>query len=85
MDFTAHAASLGAQAEKVSGIAELEAALERAKAARQTYAIVIDTDPLPSTKAGGCWWDVPVPEVSPHEQVNRARQGYEKSKTVQRQ
>jgi len=84
VDFVAHAASLGAQAEKVRGIAELEAALERAKAASQTYAVVIDTDPLPSTEAGGGWWDVPVPEVSPRAQVNTARQGYEQFKSIQR-
>ena len=26
--------------------------------------IVIDTDPGPSTEAGGVWWDVAVPAVS---------------------
>ncbi len=84
VDFVAHAASLGATAEKVTGIAELEQALQRARQADQTYAVVIDTDPLPTTKAGGSWWDVPVPEVSQREQVQSARQGYEKAKSTQR-
>ncbi|MDQ2693888.1 MAG: 3D-(3,5/4)-trihydroxycyclohexane-1,2-dione acylhydrolase (decyclizing) [Pseudomonadota bacterium] len=85
VDFVAHAASMGARAEKVKGIAELEQALQRARQADTTYAVVIDTDPLPSTEAGGGWWDVPVPEVSQREQVKTARQGYEKAKSTQRQ
>jgi 3D-(3,5/4)-trihydroxycyclohexane-1,2-dione acylhydrolase (decyclizing) len=39
--------------------------------------IVIDTDPLISTDAGGHWWDVVVPEVSSRPQVNAARKEYE--------
>ena len=45
-------------------VAGLEAALERAKAAARTCLIVIQTDPAPTTEAGGAWWDVAVPEVS---------------------
>ncbi len=45
IDFAAHAASLGALAEKVSGIAALEKALAKARSARRTSVIVIDTDP----------------------------------------
>ena len=64
IDFAAHAASLGAIAEKVAALAELEAALKQARAADRTIVVVIDTDPLASTEAGGHWWDVAVPEVS---------------------
>jgi len=39
--------------------------------------LVIDTDPLISTEAGGHWWDVAVPEVSARPQVNAARKEYE--------
>ena len=46
IDFVAHAASLGAAAEKAAGLAELEAALARARRAARTSVIVIDTDPL---------------------------------------
>eukprot|EP01030_Chromulinospumella_sphaerica_P022407 gene22407-22384_t len=77
IDFAAHAASLGALAEKVTTIAELEAALRRAYAADRTSVVVIDTDPAISTEAGGAWWDVAVPEVSAREQVRAARAEYE--------
>ena len=40
--------------------------------------IVIDTDPLITTEAGGHWWDVAVPEVSERPQVNAARKEYER-------
>ena len=53
IDFVAHAAALGAQAVKVASIAELEAAFKAARAAKTTQVVVIDTDPGPSTDAGG--------------------------------
>jgi 3D-(3,5/4)-trihydroxycyclohexane-1,2-dione acylhydrolase (decyclizing) len=84
IDFAAHAASLGAQSEKVAGIAELEAALGRAKASNRTYVIVIDTDPAISTEAGGAWWDVAVPEVSDRPEVRAARAAYETAVKDQR-
>ena len=77
IDFAAHAASLGARSEKVAGVAELEAALRRARASDRTYVVVIDTDPAISTEAGGAWWDVAVPEVSERPQVRAARADYE--------
>ncbi len=76
IDFAAHAASLGAVAEKVAGIADLEAALERARDAERTAVIVIDTDPIAATAEGGAWWDVAVPEVSPREEVRAAHDAY---------
>ena len=84
IDFAAHATALGAFAEKVSGIAELEQALARAKGNSRTTVLVIDTDPLASTAAGGHWWDVAVPEVSPRREVNRARADYEAALRLQR-
>jgi 3D-(3,5/4)-trihydroxycyclohexane-1,2-dione acylhydrolase (decyclizing) len=77
IDFAAHARSLGAEAEKVGGIAELEAALARAKRSDTSYVIVIDTDPAITTEAGGHWWDVAVPEVSTRAEVRAARRDYE--------
>jgi 3D-(3,5/4)-trihydroxycyclohexane-1,2-dione acylhydrolase (decyclizing) len=77
IDFAAHAASLGALSERVDGIAGLEAALERARAAERTCVIVIATDPTLSTEAGGAWWDVAVPEVSERAKVRRARAAYD--------
>ncbi|WP_425100341.1 3D-(3,5/4)-trihydroxycyclohexane-1,2-dione acylhydrolase (decyclizing) [Tropicibacter sp. S64] len=77
IDFAAHAASMGAAAVHVASIAELEDALERAKAATGPFVIVIDTDPYPSTPDGGYWWDVAVPEVSDRAEVLAARETYE--------
>lgn len=82
-DFAAHARSLGAQAEKVANIAELEQALVRAKQATSTYVITLDTDPLSTTESGGSWWEVAVPEVSEREQVRAARARYEIAKQQQ--
>lgn len=84
IDFVAHAASLGAIATKAASIAELESALVAAKGNTRTTVVVIDTDPLISTGAGGAWWDVAVPEVSEREQVRAARADYETSRQPQR-
>ena len=85
IDFAAHARALGALAEHVSSIADLEAALARARAADRTYVVVIDTDPLRTTEAGGWWWEVGVPEVSESSSVRAARIEYEHGKRLQRQ
>jgi len=84
IDFAAHAAALGADAEKVDSLAELEAAVARAGRAARTTVIVIETDPELSTEAGGYWWDVAVPEVSERAEVQQARAAYEKSRAAQR-
>ena len=75
--FAAHAASMGAEAVKVSSIAELEQALSRRHEAKGPYVVVIDTDPYPSTPHGGFWWDVAVPEVSERKEVRAKRTAYE--------
>ncbi|SMC46285.1 3D-(3,5/4)-trihydroxycyclohexane-1,2-dione acylhydrolase (decyclizing) [Rhizobium sp. RU36D] len=77
IDFAAHAAAMGAQSNKVSSIAELEAALDAARDATVATVIVIDTDPYPTPGAGGYWWDVAVPQVSARAEVNNARAAYE--------
>ena len=64
-------------AEKVDGVGALEQALARARKADRTSVIVIDTDPMIATEAGGWWWDVAVPEVSEREAVRAARTEYE--------
>jgi 3D-(3,5/4)-trihydroxycyclohexane-1,2-dione acylhydrolase (decyclizing) len=84
IDFAAHAASLGAIAEKVESIGGLEAALGRARQNARTTVVVIDTDPLVSTEAGGHWWDVAVPEVSSRSEVNAKREQYERALELQR-
>ena len=84
IDFRAHAASLGALAQQVESLTELEAALHRARAADRTSVIVIRTDPRIATAAGGHWWDVGVPEVSTRSEVQMARSDYETQRTAQR-
>lgn len=84
IDFAAHARAMGAQAEHVHSIAELEQALTRARASTRTYLIAIDTDHRRTTDAGGCWWEVAVPEVSEREAVQAARRDYERAKDRQR-
>jgi len=77
IDFVAHAASLGARAEKAGSIAELEAAVAKAVRRDGVDVIVIDTDPGPSTEAGGTWWDVAVPAVSTRDTVTAAYKNYQ--------
>ena len=84
IDFAAHARAMGAQAEHVHSIAELEQALTRARTSTRTYLIAIDTDHRRTTEAGGCWWEVAVPEVSEREAVQAARRDYERAKVKQR-
>ncbi|MFP3602677.1 3D-(3,5/4)-trihydroxycyclohexane-1,2-dione acylhydrolase (decyclizing) [Paraburkholderia sp. SIMBA_053] len=77
IDFAAHARALGARAEHAANVAELEAALQRARSADRTYVISIDTDPARTTSDGGWWWEVAVPEVSPRASVREARANYD--------
>jgi 3D-(3,5/4)-trihydroxycyclohexane-1,2-dione acylhydrolase (decyclizing) len=84
IDFVANARSLGALAEKASGIAELEQALARARQNDRTTVLVIDTDPMTITDAGGHWWDVAVPEVSARPEVRTARENYVRALELQR-
>ncbi|MBB3004632.1 3D-(3,5/4)-trihydroxycyclohexane-1,2-dione acylhydrolase (decyclizing) [Paraburkholderia tropica] len=76
IDFAAHARALGAEAEHVANVAELDAAMQRARAATRTYLVCIDTDPARTTEEGGWWWEVAVPEVSPRAAVREARERY---------
>jgi len=84
IDFAMHAAAMGAWSKKVASIAELEAGLKEAAAIERTSVLVIDTDPLIATEAGGHWWDVAVPEVSVRPSVNAARKEYEEALKGQR-
>ncbi len=78
IDFAMHARALGASAEHAANIRELEAAMRRARASPGSYLISIDTDPTRGPEAGGCWWEVAVPEVSSREAVRSARASYER-------
>ncbi len=59
-------------------------AIVASKGNDRTTVIVIDTDPLITTEAGGHWWDVAVPEVSPRDEVNKARKNYVDARAAQR-
>jgi len=84
IDFAANAASLGALAEKVANIEELEEALLHARSANRTYLICIDTDDTRTTREGGWWWEVAVPEESPRDSVREARAEYLRGKEKQK-
>ncbi len=77
IDFAMHARSLGAYAEKVDDLSELAPALQRARQSDRTSVLVIDTDPVTCTQAGGVWWDVPVAEVSENSDINQAAATYQ--------
>ncbi len=85
VDFVAHAAAMGANAEKVSNFVELEEAFKRAKAASKTSVIVMDVDPYDGwTTEGHTWWEVGTPHVSDHARVREAHQDWESSRSKQR-
>jgi 3D-(3,5/4)-trihydroxycyclohexane-1,2-dione acylhydrolase (decyclizing) len=84
IDFVRHAESLGAIAERAVSIGDFEQALERARGNERTTVVVIETDPLAATAAGGHWWDVAVPEVSVRKEVRAARKAYEQAARKQR-
>ncbi|MGO7547678.1 3D-(3,5/4)-trihydroxycyclohexane-1,2-dione acylhydrolase (decyclizing) [Rhizobium leguminosarum] len=84
IDFVAHAASMGAHAEKIGSIAELEARIVAARERNIPSVLVIDTDAVPGTDAGGHWWDVAVPQVGGPERLEQARTRYNENAANQR-
>ncbi|NKL27926.1 3D-(3,5/4)-trihydroxycyclohexane-1,2-dione acylhydrolase (decyclizing) [Rhizobium leguminosarum bv. viciae] len=84
IDFVAHAASMGAHAEKIGSIAELEACIVAARERNIPSVLVIDTDAVPGTDAGGHWWDVAVPQVGGPERLEQARARYNENAANQR-
>jgi len=83
VDFVGHARSLGALAERVTSIVELEQAFERAKAADRTYVIEIKVSAAEWTP-GDAWWDVGMPQVSARKSVREATVLHAKDKKKQR-
>lgn len=77
IDFVAHAASMGAHAVKVPGIAALEAEVAAARSRDIPTVIVIDTEAETGAGIGGGWWDVAVPEVGTTDALREARARYE--------
>jgi 3D-(3,5/4)-trihydroxycyclohexane-1,2-dione acylhydrolase (decyclizing) len=83
VDFVQHARAMGARAEEVATLEELEGALGRARVADRTAVIVIRTDAYTWT-GGDAWWDVGVPEVSDREEVRVAKAQHEAERKHQR-
>ena len=84
LDLAANAASLGAHAERVGSVAELSAALGRARTTDGVNVIVIEVDRYEGVPSYESWWDVPVAEVSELPGVQDARRDYEKARGAER-
>ena len=84
IDFVAHAAAMGAHAEKAADIADLEAQIVAARGRDIPTVIVIDTEAVSGTGAGGHWWDVAVPQVGGPERLEKARERYHANAACQR-
>ena len=85
VDFAAHAASMGANAEKVDNSAELAEAFKRAKASDKTSVIVMNVDAYEGwTTEGHTWWEVGTPEVSESARVREAHAEVESARARQR-
>jgi len=65
-------------------VAELKTAMVKARAAKRTQVLVIDTTHQRTTAEGGCWWEVGIPEVSERPEVNQAYAGFLTAKKDQR-
>ena len=85
VDFTAHAASMGASSEKVSNPVEFVEAFKRAKDSDKTYVIVMDVDAYEGwTTEGHTWWEVGTPHVTDSDSVREAHEDWEASRNKQR-
>ena len=85
VDFVAHAAAMGANAEKVLNLDDLADAFKRAKAADKTSVIVMDVDPYDGwTTEGHTWWEVGTPQVSENAGVRNAHTDWESGRSQQR-
>lgn len=84
IDFAMHGASMGADTVHVKNVAELKSAMVKARAAKRSQVLVIDTTHTRTTAEGGCWWEVGIPEVSERPAVNAAHAGYVAAKKDQR-
>jgi 3D-(3,5/4)-trihydroxycyclohexane-1,2-dione acylhydrolase (decyclizing) len=84
VDFAANAESLGARAIRACSADAVRAALETARHADRTTAIVIPVDI--DHRVGGyeSWWDVPIAEVSTIEAVQKAREEYDRARKAER-
>lgn len=85
VDFAAHAASMGANAETVANPSEFADAFKRAKAADKTSVIVMNVDALQGwTDQGHAWWEVGTPHISTNPKVTEKHAEIEAERAKQR-
>lgn len=84
VDFQANAASLGAWAVRARTSQEMRQALGEAKKQTRTSVVVVETSYEDRVPGYESWWDVPIAEVSEHEEVRAVRAGYEKARKNER-
>jgi 3D-(3,5/4)-trihydroxycyclohexane-1,2-dione acylhydrolase (decyclizing) len=79
VDFVAHARALGADATKVADVAQLEAAVAKARRRRAHDRARHRDRSGERHRRGGAWWNVPVAEVSGDAHVRAAREAWQRS------
>jgi 3D-(3,5/4)-trihydroxycyclohexane-1,2-dione acylhydrolase (decyclizing) len=85
VDFEAHAAAMGANAETAANPAEFAEAFKRAKAADKTSVIVMKVDAYDGwTTQGHAWWEVGTPHISNSATVTDKHQETEAARSAQR-
>lgn len=83
VDFVSHAASMGADAHRVTNVSELAAKIAATRNSDRTVVIVIEMAPTIWTE-GGAFWEVGVPEISDKPLINAARRALDEEKKKQR-
>ena len=76
VDFASHAKALGARVWEVFGKEDLARALEEAQTAEGVRVVVAHVEPTRRVPSFG-FWDVPVAQTSPLQEVQEARRRYE--------
>lgn len=88
VDLATNAASLGIDVirieQTIHAIADLHAAVKKAKTSRKATLIHINSDPLLYSPSGEGWWDVPIAPISTLESTQNAYKNYQDAITLQR-
>ncbi|MEQ8780653.1 MAG: 3D-(3,5/4)-trihydroxycyclohexane-1,2-dione acylhydrolase (decyclizing) [Roseibium album] len=85
VDFESHARAMGANAETVHSIADLQDAFGRARQSDRTYVISLKVDAFEGwTQEGHTWWEVGTPQVTNSERVRKAHEDWEAGRAPQR-
>ena len=85
VDFVKICEGLGAASIKADSLSDFKKALVAARASTKTTCIVVNTDwdeRVPGYAS--CWWDMATAHTSENQDVNAAREIYEKEKSAQR-